>query len=427
METQTVNLTGYVALLDELDALQKRSDGSLALLLVDAGHSGKKIAHLGQQAVDALLVRVAALLDKFCRENDTVSRVGDYTFAVLLPGVSKSGHAELAAGKIMRMQRDLFEICDSPVKLNLRIGIASFPFHANDPGDLFQKARIALEAAEDSESGYAAYSPDVAATLTSKWELQQELVAAVEEGALELHYQPKVSTVDGEPSGAEALMRWTSLKKGPVAPDVFIPLVEEAGLMMEITRFAINAALRQAAEWPDTGRPLSVAVNVAPDSIQDPEFVEMVKSALSIWGSPNRNLILEITESALVEDSEKNFDTLNHLREAGVGISIDDFGTGYSSLSYFKDIPASELKIDQSFVFKMLTVEKDRNIVETIIWLAHRFDLSVVAEGVEDAETLEALAGMNCELAQGYYISKPLPQKEFIQWLAGRQAKRSSA
>jgi diguanylate cyclase (GGDEF)-like protein len=419
-------MTGHVALLDELDSLQKQSGGSLALLLVDAGNPGKLIAGFGQQAADAWLLQVATMLKSFCREKDTVSRIGDHTFAVLLPGISKPGHAVLAAEKIMRMQREVIETFESPVRLDLRIGIANYPDHADDPEDLLQKARIALEVARDVESGYATFSPDTAATITSRWEMQQELVAAVEEGALNLHYQPKVSTVDGEPSGAEALMRWTSIKKGPIVPDVFIPLAEEAGLMMEITRFAINTALRQASEWPDIGRPLNVAVNVTPDSIQDAEFVDMVKSALSIWGTPNRNLILEITESALVEDSEKNFDTLNRLREAGIGISIDDFGTGYSSLSYFKDIPASELKIDQSFVSNMLTEEKDRNIVETIIWLAHRFDLSVVAEGVEDARTLKALAGMNCNLAQGFFISKALPQEEFIRWLTG-QAKKLSA
>ncbi|MCZ6560032.1 MAG: bifunctional diguanylate cyclase/phosphodiesterase [Gammaproteobacteria bacterium] len=420
-------MTGHAALLDDLQAMQKQSDGSLTLLLVDAGYPGKIIAQHGQQAADDLLYQVATLLKNFCRKKDSVSRIGDHTFAVLLAGVSKSGHTVLAAEKIMRMQREVLETSDSPVRLDLSIGIASFPRHTKSPEDLVQKARIALEVARDTKSGYATYSPVVAATMASKWDLQQELVAAIETGSLELYFQPKVSAVDRQPVGAEALMRWTSLKHGPIGPDIFIPLAEQAGLMKDLTRYAINAALRQASEWPDIGRPLAVAVNMTPESIQDPDLVDIVNSALSIWGAPNRELVLEITESALVEDSENSFATLYRLRELGVGISIDDFGTGYSSLSYFKDIPASELKIDQSFVLNMLTEEKDRNIVETVIWLAHRFDLTVVAEGVESVEILEALAGMGCDVAQGYYFAKALPQEEFIEWLIDQSSKTARA
>ena len=178
------------------------------------------------------------------------------------------------------------------------------------------------------------------------------------------------------------------------------------------------------SEWPKTWTPLKVAVNVSAVVLKDVAFVSSVKSALSIWGVSSEQLILEITESALMEDTTSSIITLEELKSLGVGISIDDFGTGYSSMAYFKNIPANEIKIDQSFVFYMLKNEMDQHVVNTIIELAHGFSLKVVAEGVEDVDTYNALKELGCDIAQGFYLAKPMPQTEFIKWVEDYKIQR---
>ena len=184
-----------------------------------------------------------------------------------------------------------------------------------------------------------------------------------------------------------------------------------------ITWWTINAALRLIKDWPDTFVPLKVAVNLSAKVLRDPDLVDSVRSALSIWDTEHHRLTLEITESALMEDMSTSFITLDELKSLGVNISIDDFGTGYSSMAYFKYIPANELKIDQSFVRYMLENSMDEHIVKTVIEMAHGFDIDVIAEGVENKETYEALKELGCNIAQGYYLAKPMPQEQFIDWL----------
>jgi EAL domain-containing protein (putative c-di-GMP-specific phosphodiesterase class I) len=203
-----------------------------------------------------------------------------------------------------------------------------------------------------------------------------------------------------------------------VPPDVFVPLACDIGMVNELTHFVLTTALRNAGQWPDTGDRLGISVNLEAQTLQEIDLNEIIKSSLSIWGSDDIDLTLEITETALAADSQDDFQRLGKLRSLGVGISVDDFGTGYSSLSYFTNIPATELKIDKSFVKKMCDCAKSHRLVEAIISLAHRFDLTVVAEGVETAEQLESLKKLKCDIIQGFYVSKAMPHDEFCEWLA---------
>ena len=249
---------------------------------------------------------------------------------------------------------------------------------------------------------------------------EAELDAALAEGQLEMHYQPKLRLPGGEPCGAEALMRWFHPERGLIRPDIFIGLAERIGKIEDLTWFALNTSLRQLREWPLHDNPFNVAINVTPQIVQKEEFAEIVANALQVWDVEPAQLTIEITETALMNKPEASFRTLTALRKLGVMVSIDDFGTGYSSLAYFKDIPATELKIDRSFVFKMLDNHGDRQIVQTVIDLAHGFGLKVVAEGIEDAETQAALISMGCDSAQGFYLSKPICHRDFQSWLEER-------
>ena len=245
------------------------------------------------------------------------------------------------------------------------------------------------------------------------WGLEDRLSRALESGDLDLHFQPQISCESGEIIGAEALMRWNEPEIGAISPDVFIELAESTGQIAELTHFAIQQACRHLGKWQDLFPEFSVAVNVTPSTIQNMDIVDTIKSASSIWGVPPGALTIEVTENALMTDRESSHAVLTRIREFGARVSIDDFGTGYSSFAYLKQLPADELKIDRTFVMGMLTDERDRKIVEHSIGIAKSFGLSVVAEGVEDAESLDCLKKLQCDIAQGFFICRPLPADEF--------------
>jgi diguanylate cyclase (GGDEF)-like protein len=418
MQARKLNKTDPLALEQEVERLTKSSAAPFSLFMVDVGDTGKIFVKSGHAASRKILLDLADLLQNFCREQDRLCRTGDDIFCILLPGVHKTGHTTLAAEKIVRLHSNAVKKLDASVRSIARIGIVSFPQDGRDPADLIHKARIALESAHTTDGSYVSYSPELDANMTSHWDLQEDLADAIADKALELYYQPKIDIASGRPIGAEALLRWSNEKHGQVSPDIFLPLASEIGLMQELTGFAFTKGLLQAAEWPDVGRRLELSINLDAVSLQNKETLDTVTKVLSIWGNDDFDLTVEITEGALVSDSNSNFERLNRLRSAGIGISIDDFGTGYSSLSYFRTIPATELKIDRSFISKMLESERDRHLVEAIIWLAHRFQLSVVAEGVQNSAEVELLTQLKCDVIQGYYFSEPLPHQEFCRWIA---------
>ena len=211
-------------------------------------------------------------------------------------------------------------------------------------------------------------------------------------------------------------MRWNRPDSGNVPPEIFIDVAEMSGQIDPLTRFAFHRALRQLGEWPKSLGTIGVAINVTPSNACNPELVDVIRNAASLWSVDFKRLTVEVTENALMVDRERSHRVLTEIRELGARISIDDFGTGYSSLSYLKQIPADELKIDKSFVMNMLNDEGDRKIVEQVIALGRSFDLGVVAEGVENAEVAARIAEMGCDYAQGFHYAHPLPPKDFPAW-----------
>jgi sensor c-di-GMP phosphodiesterase-like protein len=236
-----------------------------------------------------------------------------------------------------------------------------------------------------------------------------------------MHYQPQVRVSDLRPVGVEALMRWDSRSRGRVPPDVFIPIAERTGLIKKLTIWALNTALRQSSQWKHDWGELTVAVNLPAALVAQYDLPDLVENAMKLWGREGVVLVLEVTERSLM-DAKHSFDILSRLRALGARVSIDDFGTGYSCLAYFKDIPADELKVDRSFVSGLLTDTASVHVSSLIVDLAHRFRLSVVAEGVEDEPTLNALRGLGCDTAQGYLFGKALPSDDMQKWLEGAAA-----
>ena len=401
----------------EVDAWIRKVAKPMSLFVVDMSEISGIFARSGQAKSSRFLQCVGEQLLSICEETDQVYRIGDSAFGVLLSGVESMIHQQMAAEKISRLQKDAIREVDARFNTPVYMGVSSYPEHANDAVELIHTARIALESARIHSKPYTIFSADTTATIVTKWNLQEELAAAIDTNQLQLHYQPKIETKTGRPTGAEALLRWTNEENVAVPPDVFIPVACDIGLMNDLTRFVLTTALRESAKWPDLGFRHNVSVNIETSLLHQIDMNDVVSSSLSIFGSDNCDLTLEVTEKALVADSKQGFRCLKELRALGVGITIDDFGSGDSSISYFKDFPATELKIDKSLIHKMLDSDEDRNVVETIVMLAHRFDLLVVAEGVETADELEALKQMKCDFVQGHHFSQALPNEEFCEWL----------
>ena len=247
--------------------------------------------------------------------------------------------------------------------------------------------------------------------------LENEIQRALEDDEFSLHCQPKIDLRDRKLYGGESLIRWNSKKYGSINTQYFIDILEGSSFLMPVTNWVLNVALRQCLRFQDSFPGFSVAVNLSPSLLTNHNIVDVVSNAASIWSVDPAHLILEVTEGAMMINPRKSMEILNEFHELGFGVSIDDFGTGYSSLAYLKDLPANEIKIDKSFVMNMASDAKDASIVKAAIDLAHALGLKIVAEGVEDENTLELLSEMGCDYAQGYYMAKPMPYEELISWM----------
>jgi EAL domain-containing protein (putative c-di-GMP-specific phosphodiesterase class I)/GGDEF domain-containing protein len=391
---------------------------SQALFLIELDDPLDIRAQLGPQASSALVSSMAADFKRELGERATVLRLGDESCCVLINAVRNDGHARLAAEKLARTADSTMSARGMVAKPKLGVGIALYPRDAAGAEELLRKAKLASSAARKRSVRILVYDDDCADEVEQSATLGAAFAEALESGSLAMCYQPKVWIESGQVSGVESLMRWRRDGKAVASPDVFIPLAEKAGLIHDVTWYGLSNSLRTSAEFGG----LHVAVNITPAMLHHDEFVAMIETAVRSWKVAAGVLTLELTEGALISDFEKAHARLMRVRELGVRISIDDFGTGYSSLSYFKKIPADELKIDKSFVLGMLKDEADQRLVGAIITLSKQFNLEVVAEGVEDQETLVALSRMGCDHAQGYFFSPALPSEQLRTWLATHAA-----
>ena len=410
----------YEKLLRRVDAVLADAHHPVGLIVLSFDDLSEIHARVGFAAGEKLMADLAAAIAGAVREKDQIVQIGDASFAVLLPGLKNKGHASLAAEKLQCVANEVIAQSGASIRPKIHLGISIYPLTAQTAAELVHRAQVAQSSARRTGVCVQMFEDSCLQRVHRDWELERRFANALDAGEIVMHYQPKVRIADGTPAGAEALMRWIQNGEPVATPDVFIPLSEAAGLVLPTTLYALNSAARQAALWPRREPPLTVAVNVSPGMFAQRDFLEIVRGALSTWDLSPGRLTLEVTEGALVKDFAHAARLLNTLRDHGIRVSIDDFGTGYSSLSYFRKIPADELKIDKSFVQRMLHDDDDASIVRTIIGLARRFRLSIVAEGIEDARTLAALAEMGCDYAQGYVYSPALEDSAFVAWVGAR-------
>jgi diguanylate cyclase (GGDEF)-like protein len=390
---------------------------SLAVLLVDLDRFKEVNDTLGHHTGDLVLREVGMRLERSLPDSHAIARLGGDEFAVLVPAVPDRE----AARAVGRMVRSVLEQPLATAELELRvagsIGIALCPEHGADPGLLLQRADVAMYHAKAAQSDIEVYVPDRDQYSPRRLALSGELRAAIDEGALQVVYQPKAELPAGRVVGFEALLRWLDPTHGLVPPDEFVPIAETTGLITPLTRYVLQAAVEQVGAWRDQGAVIGMSVNLSVRNLLEPGLVDRVDRLLAGVGVPPGLLTLELTEGAVMTDPEATIAVLHQLSGAGVRLAIDDFGTGYSSLAYLKQLPVDEVKLDKAFVMGMTVDADDEAIVSSTIELAHNLGLRIVAEGVEDRETWEALAGLGCELAQGHYVAPPMAATEATRWL----------
>ena len=406
-----------------LETLEKAIDTArqrktlVALILMDLDRFKEVNDTFGHHFGDVLLKQLAERLRTLLHPNETLSRLGGDEFGFFLTRANDANDVAAVARRILDALQEPFAIDRHLIEISASIGIAIYPTHGSDARTLFRRADAAMYAAKETNVGYGFHNQEHESRTPDQLALTVEMRRAMERDEFELYYQPKLHLSTGLMTRAEVLIRWNHPNRGLLPPGAFIPVAERTGLIKPMTEWIIDRMLRQCTEWHKGGAPVHVAVNISAKSLQDQMLPIKLQSALDKWNMDPRFVKVEITESSIMADPAHALAITSMLQSMGVRLSLDDFGTGFSSLSNLRQLPVDELKIDKSFVMGMSASEADASIVRTMVDLAHSLGKQVCAEGVEDEQTFRRLGEMGCDLAQGYWISKPKPAADFLQWL----------
>jgi diguanylate cyclase (GGDEF)-like protein/PAS domain S-box-containing protein len=414
-------LANRMLLMDRLvqAAAATKDERRLGLVLVDIERFKTINDALGRRSGDTLLAMMATRLVELAGDSNRVAHVGADRFAVIIPDARKEETIARAIEEgFVKVEGEPFLVGDTELKVAVRSGIAIYPNDGPDADSLFRNAEAALKRAKATGERYLFYREKMSERVAEKLSLENKLRRAIERDEFVLHYQPKVDLDSRALTGLEALIRWNNPELGLMLPMQFVPLLEETGLIIEVGSWVLQRALRDQELWAAQGlRVPRVAVNVSSIQLRQRNFVEQVRQAL---GPAERAPLIdfEITETYVMQDIDANVDKLRKIRALGVGVAIDDFGTGYSSLTYLAKLPAQVLKIDRSFIARMLVDDDAMALVQTILSIANSLKLTTVAEGVESEEQADMLQLLRCAEMQGYFISKPLPRQEIAAFLS---------
>ena len=407
-------------------AVKRHGDGA-AIVMIDLDGFREITSALGHANGDLLLTTVAERLRENLRAVDTVAGFGGDKFGVILPGVERPDQIDAAADRIREAIEAEVVLDDLPVRATASLGVAFVPKDGTEPDVLIQSAEVAVDVAKRTLGRLVCYDDAQNHYSADRLALITQLRRAVDRNELVLHFQPKVNQADGGVSCLEALVRWQHPDRGLLSPEHFVPLAEQTGLIDDLTRWVLTTALTDLQHWRMARPDLSVAVNISARSLLHLDLPQMIIDALEETGVDPGHLVLEIAEPALMADPERAGLVMEHLSGIGVRLSLDDFGQGYASLGQLTALPLSELKIDRGYVMNMLDNPTDAAIVRSVIDMGHNIGLDVVAEGVENSETLDVLGQLGSDIAQGYYFSQPLPAHEIVDWLAAYAPQTDSA
>ena len=410
------NREQFRQLLREQLVAARRSAEPCSVVMLDIDRFKHVNDVLGHGFGDRLLACIGGRLMEGVRGKDTVARLGGDKFAICLPATGHAAAAELAQ-RLRGLLEQPLTLEEHTIDVSAGVGIASFPLHADEADALLGRAEVAMYTAKALQTGTSVYDPTHDSASDASLSMLSELKVAIDEEQLRLFLQPKFTLGSGAACGAEALIRWQHPQRGLLGPGQFIPFAERTGFIRELTGWMIEKSAQRCSALRARGLDLKVAVNLSTKDLMDLRLAERLEQTLSRTHLDPSALSLEITESAIMDDPQRALATLRRLDAMGVTLSIDDFGTGYSSLAYLKKLPLHELKIDRSFVMGMETDRADLKIVRSTVDLAHNLGYQVVAEGVETAQTWAILREMKCDMAQGFFIAKPMPEGDIEGWL----------
>lgn len=406
-----------------LDQLLKKNGVPFCVLLMDLDRFKMVNDTLGHTVGDKLLVMVAQRLKVLFSPTDAVVRLGGDEFAIVMPYATEREHVESLAKKILDVFAKPFDLDDThKADVCTSIGIALSPFHSSNAVDLLRCADVAMYYAKRNKGGFAIYTKDIDSTEVEMLALSSSLRTALIKDEMEIYYQPKKTLHDGKVNSVEALIRWNHPSLGLLTPDKFIPLAEQTGIITILTPWVIRNVIKQLLIWDSKGLILEAAVNISTECLKNSNLLSLVSKEVAETGIDPSRLTLEVTETSIMSDPETSLKVLMGLDILGIKLSVDDFGTGHSSLLYLKHLPIKEIKIDRVFVSGLLKNRQDQGIIASTINLGKEMNCIVVAEGVEDRETLTLLDEMHCDVIQGYYLSRPIPAKritkEYLESLA---------
>ena len=400
----------------------RRNQRTLAVMFMDLDRFKAINDSLGHSIGDELLVLAGKRIRHCVRETDLVCRLGGDEFTALLHNIESPQAARVVSAKILDALARPFNIQQNQMRVSGSIGIALFPEHGDSVEELLKNADTAMyQAKELGRNNAQLYAAEMNAKAGERLRMGFALQVALERDEYRLAYQPKLLLGSNEVVAVEALLRWNSPELGPVGPADFVPQLEESGAIVDVGRWVLKNAVLQARRWLDAGRPLRVAVNVSAVQFSQPGLVSDIAALLHANALPADLLVIELTESLLMDDMQRSQFIIGELTRLGVQLSLDDFGTGYSSLGYLRQFAVQELKIDRSFVRDIDHSATAARIVKTVVELGQALGMSVTAEGVETLKQADLLRGMGCDALQGFWLARPMPLEELEAWLAARR------
>jgi diguanylate cyclase (GGDEF)-like protein len=397
----------------------KRFSASFAVGLFDIERFHEVNTLVGHQKADKILKMIANRLKSHVRGVDTVARLEGDEFMIIWPGVGDDS-IDKVVSKVLKRLDEPFDLDDDHISISISFGVVIYPQHGDTVSTLMRHATTVHRRSKDQKQGYVVYQSEWQSEAMHRIQLLRRMRDAIANDVMSVVYQPQVSLADGRVASVEALVRWTDAEEGAIPPSEFIPLAEQSRLIEDITFLVLTKAAKQNSEWRDKGMDIEISINLSARHLIDLDLPDKIVNCISRYNGLPRHFMFEITETDIMEHPDRALKVMKGLNTMGFPLSIDDFGTGYSSLSYLRNLPVAELKIDQSFIREYAHREGDREIVFSVISLAHAFTLRVVAEGVEDRETMQALKSIGADKAQGYYICRPVPAEQFEAWFSER-------
>jgi diguanylate cyclase (GGDEF)-like protein/PAS domain S-box-containing protein len=417
---ELTNLPNRAKLLRDLQEAitqAQKTEKSMALVIVELIRFREINYTLGHTIGDQLLKQIGPRIRQFARKDATVARISNVQFGIFLPDIRDRETIGLI-GPLLNLLKEPITVGEIDYELGAHGGIAFFPSHGTDPHALIRHADIALYHARKIGCDYTVYDPAHDPYKPQRLAMLGEFRKAIKAEQLQLYCQPKANIRTGLVTGAEALVRWLHPTRGLIPPDQFIPLIEPTELIQPLTQWMLEAAVRQCCEWRQKGLMIPLAVNLSTRNLLETDLPETISRLLQTWEGSTPCIGLEITESSIMADPSASLQVLDQLHQMGCKLFIDDFGTGYSSLSYLMKLPFDVIKIDHSFTMYMIEDPHAAAIVKSTIEMAHNMGMKVIAEGTASKEIWQALADLDCDEAQGEYISMPMPAGDFSGWLA---------